>query len=86
MSPPTHGVRRNYNRTTHATAPCKDCDQGSKGERRVEGELSTGSNNAATADRDGLLDLVIQAAPTCQGTTAMSVEVVGSGIRLMRMI
>ena len=35
-SPPTHGVRRNYKRTTHATAPCKDCVLGSKGEHRVE--------------------------------------------------
>jgi hypothetical protein len=35
-SPPTHGMRRNYKRTTHATAPCKDCVLGSKGEHRVE--------------------------------------------------
>jgi hypothetical protein len=27
-SPPTHGVRRNAKRTTHATVPCEDCDLG----------------------------------------------------------
>ena len=40
-SPPTHGVRRNYKRTTHATAPCEDCDVAhGLGGRRIADRLS----------------------------------------------
>ena len=39
--PSTHGVRRNYKRTTHATAPCEDCDVAhGLGGRRIADRLS----------------------------------------------
>ena len=42
--PPTHGVRRNYERTSHATVPCEDCDLGSR--RASSGSAQNGGTLA----------------------------------------